>query len=285
MTQTIDLSKIAPPDVVEDLDFEAIYQELLADFRRLYPEWTASLESDPVVKLLELAAYREMLIRARINDAARACMLAYATGTDLEHLAALLGVTRLVNDESEELDDRLRFRAQMALEGETVAGSRGSYIFHALSASNLVKDVAVDSPVPGEVRITVLSTDGNGVPSAELIAEVDAYLSAEERRPLTDLVTVEAAEIVPFSVEATLNVYPGPASAPILAAAQAAVSSYVTEHAKLGHDITLSGLYACLHQPGVQRVVLSNPATDVVIGERQAGHCTSILVTSGVIDV
>lgn len=285
MTQTIDLSKIAPPDVVEELDFEAIYQELLDDFRRLYPEWTVSLESDPVVKLLELAAYREMLLRARINDAARACMLAYASGSDLEHLAALLGVTRLVGDESEELDDRLRLRAQMALEGETVAGSRGSYIFHALSASNQVKDVAVDSPVPGEVRVTVLSTEGDGVPSVGLISTVVSYLSAEERRPLTDLVTVEAAEIVPFTVEATLNVYPGPASSPILAAAEAAVEAYVVEHAKLGHDITLSGLYACLHQPGVQRVVLTSPAVDVVIGERQAAHCTGVVIALGVTDV
>lgn len=285
MTQTIDLSKIAPPDVVEELDFEAIYQELLADFRRLYPEWTASLESDPVVKLLELAAYREMLIRARINDSARACMLAYASGSDLDHLAALLGVTRLVSDNEDESDDRLRYRAQMALEGETVAGSRGSYIFHALSASSEVKDVAIDSPVPGEVRVTVLSTEGDGAPSPDLIAEIDAYLSADERRPLTDLVTVEAAEIVPFSISAVLNVYPGPASAPILDAAQSAAQAYVTEHAKLGHDITLSGLYSCLHQPGVQRVVLTSPAADVVIGERQAAHCTSITVTLGVTDV
>ena len=35
MTQTIDLTTIAPPDVVEELDFETIYQELLADFRRV----------------------------------------------------------------------------------------------------------------------------------------------------------------------------------------------------------------------------------------------------------
>lgn len=275
MTQ-IDLTKIPPPDVVEALDFEAIYQEILTNFKALYPGWTAALESDPVVKLLELAAYRETLLRARINDAARACMLAYATGSDLEHLSALLGVTRL----ADELDDRLRLRTQMALEGETVAGSHGSYIFHSLSASNLVKDVAVDSPLPGEVRVTVLSTEGDGTPDAALISMVDTYLSAETRRPLTYMVTVEAAEIVPFTIDATLYVYAGPASAPILAAAEAAVQTYAVEHAKLGWDITLSGLYAALHQPGgVKRVVLSSPLADVAIGPRQASHCTSITIS------
>lgn len=280
---TIDLTKIPAPDVIETLDFEEIYQEILDSFKALYPDWTAALESDPVVKLLELVAYREMLLRARVNDAARACMLAYATGGDLENLAALLGVTRLTDGNAVESDDRLRLRAQMALEGETVAGSHGSYVFHALSASNLVKDVAVDSPDPGEVRVTVLSTEGDGTPDSQLIDTVDAYLSADTRRPLTDLVTVEAAEIVPFEIEAILQVFPGPASSPILSAAQAAVDAYVDEHAKLGRDITLSGLYAALHQPGgVKKVVLASPLADVTIGPRQASHCTGIAITAEV---
>ncbi|PTQ70850.1 phage-related baseplate assembly protein [Nitrosomonas oligotropha] len=281
---TIDLTKIPAPDVVEALDFEEIYQEILAGFKALYPDWTAALESDPVVKLLELATYRETLLRARVNDAARACMLAYATGGDLENLSALLGVTRLVSGNDAESDDRLRLRAQMALEGVTVAGSHGSYVFHSLSASNLVKDVAVDSPDPGEVRVTILSTEGDGTPDEELIDAVDAYLSAETRRPLTDSVSVETAEIVTFAVTATLQIYPGPASAPILAAAQAAVQAYVLEHAKLGMDVTLSGLYAALHQPGgVKKVVLASPLADVTIGPRQASHCTGITLTAEVV--
>lgn len=277
---TIDLTKIPPPNVVEVLDFEVIYQEILTAFKALYPDWTAALESDPVVKLLELAAYREALIRARVNDAAQACMLAYATGGDLENLAALLGITRLSGDNTVESDDRLRLRAQMALEGETVAGSSGSYIFHTLSASNLVKDVAIDSPTPGQVRVTVLSTAGDGEPDAGLLDTVNTYLSADTRRPLTDEVIVEAAEIIPFAVEATLYVYAGPAPEPIMAAAQAAVQAYVTGHAKFGWDITLSGLYAALHQPGgVKKVVMASPVADVAIGARQASHCTGIDIT------
>lgn len=276
----IDLTKIPPPDVVEELDFEVIYQEILDNFKQLYPDWSAALESDPVVKLLELAAYRETLLRARVNDAARACMLPYAAGADLENLAALVGVTRLISGNDAETDDRLRLRAQMALEGETVAGSLGSYIFHALSASNLVKDVAVDSPVPGQVRVTILSTNGDGAPDAGLMSTVDAYLSAETRRPLTDEVIVEAAGIVPYSIDAVIYVYAGPASAPVLAAAQAAVQTYVTERAKLGWDVTLSGIYAALHRPGgVKRVVLSSPLADVAINPRQASNCTGITIS------
>ncbi|MCA8331278.1 hypothetical protein LGN28_25555, partial [Burkholderia cepacia] len=42
-------------DLVETLDFEEVYQRKLEHFKRIYPDWTAALESDPVVKLIELA--------------------------------------------------------------------------------------------------------------------------------------------------------------------------------------------------------------------------------------
>lgn len=95
-----------------------------------------ALESEPINKVLQIVAYENVNMQARINDAARACMLAYAAGPDLDHLAALLAVQRLDG----ESDERLRRRAQMALEGTTVAGSAASYVFHALSSSVQVKD-------------------------------------------------------------------------------------------------------------------------------------------------
>jgi len=92
----IDLSRLPPPAVIEALDFEAVRAEMLADFKSRFPGFTADLESDPVVKLIETAAYRELSLRQRINEAARAVMLATSNGTDLDHLAALYGVQRLV---------------------------------------------------------------------------------------------------------------------------------------------------------------------------------------------
>lgn len=279
----IDLSRLPPPSVVVPLDFETelarlkllVLQELpaLAD--------VINLESEPVVKVLQIMAYEHVHMQARVNDAAKACMLAYAQDTNLDHLAALLDVQRL----DSELDDRLRRRAQMALEGETVAGSVGSYVFHALSSSSLVKDASVDSPAPGTVRVTVLSALSNGAATSELLAEVQSYLSADERRPLSDTVNVEPAQIVSYQVRATLKVYPGPASTPLLTAAQDALQTYITEHQQLGHDITLSGLYACLHQPGVQNVLLSEPVADVVIAANQAPFCTSVHIDLGGADV
>lgn len=279
----IDLAKLPAPAVVAALDFETVLAELHAQVLQSLPELAPviALESEPVNKVLQVIAYERVNMQARINDAAHACMLAYARGADLDHLAALLSVERLEG----EADERLRRRAQMALEGETVAGSAASYVFHALGAATQVKDAAADSPVPGTVRVTVLSTEGDGSPGEALTAQVLAALSAEDVRPLSDTVQVAAATIVPFEVRAVLNVYPGPAAGPLLVAAQQALAAYVAEHKQLGHDITLSGLYACLHQPGVQRVELASPAADIVIAPHQAAHCTAMHIELGTVNV
>lgn len=58
--------------------------------------WTASLESDPVTKLLEVASYIKLGNRARVNDAAKSQLLAYAIGADLDHLAANVNLKRPV---------------------------------------------------------------------------------------------------------------------------------------------------------------------------------------------
>ncbi|MGQ5246593.1 baseplate assembly protein, partial [Xanthomonas arboricola pv. corylina] len=59
----VDLSKLQAPDLIEALDFETIFTQAIAQFRRLMPEFSALTESDPVYKLLQLFAARELLIR------------------------------------------------------------------------------------------------------------------------------------------------------------------------------------------------------------------------------
>ena len=92
---TIDLSLLPAPDVVEELDYETLLEERKATLLSLYDESereavarTLALESEPIVKLLQENAYREVILRQRVNEAARANMLAYATGADLDQLGA-----------------------------------------------------------------------------------------------------------------------------------------------------------------------------------------------------
>lgn len=279
----IDLSQLPAPTVVQPLNFELEFERLKVLVLAALPdlEEVLQLESEPITKVLQLIAYEHVAMQARINDAAKATMLAYAEKEDLDHKAADLGVQRLPG----ESDERLRRRAQMALEGITVAGTEGSYKFHALSAHPDVKDVGIDSPEGGTVRVTVLSTQGDGTPSPALLETVRQSLNAQDVRPLTDTVVTQAAQVLNYQVRATLVTYPGPAAATVLAAARAALDVYLQERKQLGHDITRSGIYACLHQPGVQNVQLQAPAADLVVQPHQSPHCNSVELTLGGEDV
>lgn len=291
----VDLSQLAAPDVVETLDFETILAAMVADLQSRDPAFSALVESDPAYKILEVAAYRETLIRQRVNDATQAVMLAYAGGADLDQIAANYNVERLVLDAGDpdaippveptlESDADLRRRVQLSFEGFSTAGPVGAYVFHALGADPDVLDVAVDSPAPGEVVVTVLSRDGDGTASAELLAAVDAVLSSDDVRPLTDDVTVQAATIVEYTVTAVLTVLPGPDGSVVLAQAEAALAAYIAQTQRLGRDVTRSGIFAALHQPGVQNVTLTAPAADVVIAADEASFCTATDVTVGGVD-
>lgn len=299
----IDLSQLPAPDVIETLDYETLLErkkqrllDLCESDQRPAMEAALALESDPVTKLLEESAYAELILRQRVNDAARRVMLPYATGADLDVIAANLGVERLLISPADasvippiaaiyESDDRLRLRAQMAMEGLTVAGSRAAYVFHALSASASIKDVSVISPVPGDVELCVLAIDNGGIADAPLLSIVTDHVSSDDIRPLTDRVTVRAAEIIPYQIQATLTIYPGPADGPVLSAAIAAITAFAEANFLLDHDISLSGLYAALHQAGVQRVDLQSPAASIEVGPQQAARCTAIMVTIGGRDV
>jgi phage-related baseplate assembly protein len=288
----IDLSLLPVPAIVEPLDFETVLADLKADLAIRAPDLAPvlALESEPVVKLLETVAYREIILRARVNDAARAVLLPTATGADLDNLAAFYGVARLEVTPANplaipptpaemETDTALRRRVQLALEGFSTAGPIGAYLFHTLTADGRVKDAAVASPVPGEVRVTVLSTETNGTPTAPVLAAVTAALNAEDVRPLCDLVTVQAATIVNYAVTASLTFFDGPDTGVVLAAAQAAVAQLVADAHRVGRAVRRSALFAALHQPGVDAVTLTAPAADVLPTSTEAPWCTAINVT------
>ncbi|WP_380184878.1 baseplate assembly protein [Kalamiella sp. sgz302252] len=296
---TIDLSQLPAPDVVEALDYETLLNERKATLVSLYPAEqqdaiarTLALESEPVVKLLQENAYREVILRQRVNEAAKAVMVAYALADDLDQLGANNGVTRLTLTAADdtttpptaavmESDDDYRVRIAAAFEGLSVAGPSGAYEYHARSADGRVADASAISPSPACVTVTVLSREGNGEATADLLAVVDAALNDEDVRPVADRVTVQSATIVDYAVEAVLYLYPGPEAEPIRAAAESKLAAFVSAQARLGRDIRKSALYAALHVEGVQRVELAQPAADVVLDKTQAAYYTGYGITIG----
>ncbi|EZP64815.1 baseplate J/gp47 family protein [Pseudomonas sp. RIT357] len=286
----VDLSSLPAPTVLEPLDFEEVYQEGLGVFRGyMGGNWTAALESDPVVKVLEVGAYIKVGNRARVNDAAKAVLLAHAIGGDLDHLGANVNLKRLVIQaedllavppvpEVKEDDDAFRERIQLAYEGLTTAGPRNSYILHARNASGLVADATAESPAPCDVTVTVLSLDGEGEASPELLATVAVALNDDNVRPVADRVTVQSAQVIHYQIEAILHMTSaGPESDASLAEAKSRLGAWINPRKRLGVEVARSGVDAQLHVAGVSRVELVG-WQDLAPTKAQAAFCTGYTV-------
>lgn len=265
MTTLSDLASLPTPAVIETLSFETIFSELQAEFQSRYPDYSALLASDPAVKLLEVAAYREVLLRNRINVAAKASLLAFATSSDLDHLAAFYGVTRLMD----ETDEGLRLRTRQRIIGFANAGGAAHYRYWALSASPEVADVEVDSPEPGRVRISVLAKGEEQTVSNAVLDAVRAVVLRDDIRVLTDTVEVVPAELIPVTVTARIWLYP---DTPMAAfdAIEARFKEAFAAQSGLGWDLTPSWVIGELHRPGVHKVELHSPTTDIRANANQA---------------
>ncbi len=291
---SVDLASLPPPAVIETLAFETLLAECKADFVERFPAAAEviDLESEPVVKLLESFAYRELKLRARYNDEAKSLLLAFAEDADLDHIGVTYynGARRLVVTLADGsalpptpavMESNFDYRQRLAMqpEGESVAGPRDGYRYHAMSAHGHVKDARPRRPVAGTVEVSVLSRIGNGLPDAGLIKVVEAALNEEAVRPMNDEVIVSPAKIVDYALDIGLVLFPGPAAEPVIGAVKAALEGFAQDHHRLGRDIVKSAIDAAAHVSGVKKVVINSPAADIACGLDQAPWCSGITVS------
>ena len=277
----IDLSGLVPPDIVETLDYEAIVKAMRDDLVERFPliAGVIDLESEPARKLIEAFAYRELRLRARINDAARAVLLASSYGTNLDHLGALFATAR----QAGETDDRFRRRIQLAPEAFSVAGPEGAYQYHALTVAPWARDVSAISRRPGVVRVTVLKEGTDPTPTLAEREVVRHHLRNEAIRPLTDVVEVMAPAIRRTRIVAKLTLYPGPDGELVRQRSLGAITTWVEKNRMLGMNLRRSALYAALHQEGVHSVDLMSPAEDLVLDVTEVYAVDAIEVSVGAV--
>lgn len=312
---SIDLSALPAPQAVEQISFEAILASMLADLRARDASYNTISEGDPAYKILQVCAYREMLLRQRENNKTRALLLAFATGADLDHIGITYynGTQRLVLQAAQpqatppvaqvlESDDDYRHRLLLQPEGESVAGPEGAYVFHTLSAHPDVSDASAYSPWPAGVVVTVLGRVGQ-TPSAEAMAAVVNKLAAAVLlpsavavipaagdmpgpvgyasgglRPVSDRVIVRPATLVGYTIDADVTMPTGPDSNIIGQLIASNLRAYKDTPRRLGRDIARSAIYAAIHVAGVERVTLNQPAADVLLDGLKAAQCTGIAV-------
>lgn len=287
-TTIVDLSRLDPPTIVELLDYETILARKVARMVALFPDFDATVDSDPAIKVLQVAAYDELLLRQDFNERVVGRLVAYATGATLDHIGAAIGVARLVVTGANattgaaalhEDDDSFRARIVLGPEGFAAAGPELAYVKRAKDAGTDVLDASATSPAPGEVLVTVLSRSGDGTAPPELVDAVRTIVLDPAVRPVGDLVTVAAAAQIRFAIDARIWTFAGPDPALLIGTARTKLAAYLDDTRRLGRNVTLSGLNAALTVPGVQRVDIVAPAADVVCDRTQAALCTATTLT------
>ena len=291
LSTRLDLSRLQAvrPAVLLDIDFEALLVERLA---RLQDELPAvdvlGLETDPLVRLQRVDAYREMLDRHRLNEGFRALLPAFARGTDLDHVTLRAGILRQEltpatgsTPATMESDDDLRLRYFAAF-GAPAAGSEDAYVFAALTAWPDAWDVRCVGPEehgdPGSVDVVLTAPEGRPV-ATETLSAVSAALNAKSVRPLTDRVSVLAATIVPYAVALAIEILPGPDPAAIRADVLARLATITAERYRGGGEVPLAALAAAGYAAGAVTVTVASPSGPIARDPYSAPWCTGMAVT------
>lgn len=262
---------LQPPQVIQPLSYESIVAALLADGRARFLSTgfdydVGNLEFDPFKIFMEASSFRELDLRARINDVAKTRFVPFAIGSDLDYLAADNDVVRMVG----ETDARLRKRIILAISGRSPGGSAQWYISAAMRADIRVEDARIfRTGIGPELTLAVLSSDNGGIADAALLAAVNTIVQSDSVRVVSDRITVVAATKDTVNISAQIWLLPD-ASQTIMSQLEPQLRGLFDDEGGLGFDLKRTWITARLHQTGVARVNLLAPTIDMIAAPNSA---------------
>jgi phage-related baseplate assembly protein len=276
-----------------------------------------SLENESELLTLALEAFcvrlqtHERKYNARIKQ-----MLAWwATGSNLDARLADMGLERQLLDPGDpaafppiapvyESDDDARLRYYLAPHAPA-AGSRMqyrrevftlgerpavkvetaaagvvtvTYTFDPDGYAAQVKDGNGRRTAPGEVMVTVLSREGDGSASSDLLDGVRQHFARPDVRPETDLVTVQGAQIKNYKIRVLAKINAGPDSGLTKVAAQQQLQAYADACHRLEGRVDPSWIDYTLHSAGAVQLQILEPLAPIVTSAFQAPFCTGVEV-------
>ena len=250
------LRSLPPPQAVEELTFEDIRSDILDSMATTLPDWVQDPD-DPLYKAIENFAYRELLIRQRVNHQIRQVYLAFATGDNLDHLGALLGLEKITG----ETDDEFRSRFTTALVGLSV-GTRAAIEANTLAAGVGVDDVQIVVQSNGQDIVVYPATDGAAISSADQ-ATLLAYITDPARIHIGDAVTIGTVVTRAYTMVATITYDSGSTDRVELEElVRASVYEFIDDTRRVGAPVYRAAVIGALVVTGVINVSLTTPSAD-----------------------
>lgn len=274
---------------------------------------TLENDSELVVLMMQAFILRIQTHERKWNARIKQMLAWWAEGTNLDARAADMGIERRVVSAGDpnafpvvppvmESDPDLRLRYYLAPHAPA-AGSRLQYRREALTLGERAT-VKVDAPVagqvvmtytfgtdtfaaqvrdangritaPGKVTVTVLGRDGDGTPSAGLLAATRSHFGRDDVCPETDEVTVQAAQIIRYKIRAIAYIKSGPDSGLTTTAATAAMEAYASAKHQLEGYVDPDWINSGLIVAGAERVTRLEPLAPITCTASQAPYCEAI---------
>lgn len=199
----------------------------------------------------------------------------------LPYVSKVENITTSHGGAEREDDTAYKARIYLAPEALTNAGSEGAYKYFAQSASALISDVYVYMPTPGRVNISVLLQNGE-LPTQEILDLVYEKCSAKTVRPLTDQLTVNAPNVIPYDLNVVYYIETNAVDKTVIQEnILKAIDDYVVwQQLKIGRDINASKLISMCIAAGAKRVDVISP-TFTLVNEGEVAQINTKTVTFG----
>ena len=200
----------------------------------------------------------------------------------LAYIAEVTNITASSGGTETETDDAFYYRMRESYEGLSTAGTAGAYKFHAMEHNAAVSDVTVENDGPGRTGVTILMD--TGLPTEDEIEDMQEYLSGEDIRPVTDLVTVRAPTAVPLTINFTYYgaERPQPGGEELRVLVREAVDEYIEwQTSALGRRINPGKLITLVMQAGAGRVEVTSPTSQALTSTQCAVLNGEVTITYG----
>ena len=269
---------LARMQVLESISTENILAARMARFKSLWMFYdppngaqydVGELEFDPIKINQENATFFELMLRDRVNQAARSITLAFGSGTDLDGIATRYpgGVPRLVN----ESDTRYRRRVWSSPNPLGPHGTPEAYEFWALTALSTLRDARTrkirprleDDPI---ILVACLADADDPRPSQADLLTVRRYIQSDSRQAITDVISVVPPKVLEIDYEINFWVFPGVDPGVVNPQLQTGLATLIENQRWLGYDHTRAAIaQTCMNVQGVYNAIVLKPEQDALV--------------------